>query len=150
MATRPVKSASVANQNWANAMASPNTQSKYTQGVQAVTQSPNAAAASPSATAKYATATANAVSSGRLAAANNSVSLSTWQQAATAGATALATGAAKGKARQLAAATKLQGAWQAARDAANAIPSDGTLATAAQKVMASMQAMRAAVGKPTS
>lgn len=148
--TRPVKSAAQANSNWKAAMSSPQTIQKYQQGVQSVTVSPNQTAASPAAVAKYQSKTAEAVSSGRLAAANSAVPLQRWQSAASNGAARLASGAANGSANQMAAATKMQGAWQAARDAAAAIPDDGTLATAAAKVMASMAAMRQGAGKGNS
>lgn len=147
--SRPVKTAAQAQTNWANAMSAPTTAQKFTQGVQGVTQSPNAAAASPQAIQKYANSTAQAVASGRLAAGNQAVTLQQWQQAAAAGAASLASGASKGKAKYGVKAQQLQGAWQAARDAANAIPSDGTVATAVAKVQAAITAMKAAVGKPT-
>lgn len=144
---RPVKSASQANANWKAAMQSPMASQKYQQGVQAVTVSPNATAATPAAVQKYQSKTAEAVASGRLAAANNAVPLQRWQQAAIAGAARLSSGAANGSQNQLNAATRMQSAWQAARDAAAAIPDDGTLASASAKVMAAMQAMRAGAGK---
>lgn len=147
--SRPVKTAQQANANWASAMASPQASQKYTQGVQAVTVSPNQMAATPQAVAKYQQATAAAVASGRMAAANNAVPLDRWKQAAAQGASRLASGASNGKQKQLAAAQKMQVGWQAARDAADAIPSDGTLATAGAKVMAAMAAMKQAAGKPT-
>lgn len=148
--TRPVKSASQANANWKAAMSSPQASQKYQQGVAAVTVSPNQTAASAAAVQKYQTNTAAAANSGRLAAANMAVPLQRWQQAATAGAARLASGAANGSANQMAAATRMAPAWQAARDAAAAIPSDGTLSSASAKVMAAMQAMRQGSGRGNS
>lgn len=148
--SRPVKTAAQANQNWLSAMQSPQTSAKYTQGIQGVTVSPNQTAASPEAVAKYANRTAEAVSSGRLAAANNAVPLQKWQSGAQAGAARLSSGAATGKQNQMAAATRMQPVWQQARDAAAAIPDDGSLASASAKVMAAMQAMRQGAGKGNS
>jgi hypothetical protein len=91
-----MKSAAEAAQNWATAMAQAG--AKYTAGVGRVTQSPNAKAAA--AASSYAAGTANAVASGKFAAANNAVPLSTWQQGCTQkGAQRLASGAqaAQGK-----------------------------------------------------
>lgn len=144
---RPVKSAQQANANWKAAMQSPQASQKYQQGVQAVQTSPNQTAASPAAVQKYMNRTAEAVSSGKLAAANNAVPLQRWQQAAIAGAARLASGAANGSQNQLNAAQRMQGAWQAARDAAAAIPDDGTTASALAKVAAAMNVMKGAAGK---
>lgn len=148
--TRPVKTPEQANANWSARMADQTTQQKFVQGVQSVTESPNAKAASPAAQQKYMNATQNAVTSGRMAARNQAVGVDKWKQATAAGAQAMAAGAARKKQKQLDAARRLSAGWQAARDAAAAIPHDGSTQAALAKVAASITAMKAAAGKPTS
>jgi hypothetical protein len=145
----PVKTAAQANANWKARMADATTKQKFVQGVQGVTVSPNSLAAQPQAIQKYLNAVTDAANSGRLAAGNNRVDVNAWKTATASGADRLASGAAAKANKQLAAAQRMQGAWQSARDAAAAIPHDGTLASASAKVMAAMTAMRSAVGKST-
>lgn len=147
MARGPVKTPQQANANWKSAMQAPQTSEKYRQGINSVQTSPNAAAAAPAAVAKYQQKTQEAVTSGRMAAANNAVPLDRWKGAASAGAARLGTGAANGSAKQMAAAQKMAPAWQAARDQAAAIPDDGSEASALAKVAASMRAMKQGAGK---
>lgn len=143
----PVKNASQANQNWVTAMQAPTTSAKYTQGVDAVQQAPNALAATPEAMAKYTANTQAAVASGRMASANQAVTVDKWRSAAKQGAARLSSGAANARAAHMAAAQKMQAGWQAARDGANAIPDDGTEASALAKVAAAIRAMKQAAGK---
>lgn len=147
MARGPVKTPQQANANWKSAMQSPQTSAKYTQGINSVQTSPNASAASAQAVAKYQAKTQEAVTSGRLAAANNAVPLDRWKSAAGQGAARLSTGAANGSAKQLAAAQRMAPAWQAARDQAASIPDDGSEASALAKVAAAMRAMKQGAGK---
>lgn len=144
---RPVKTAAQANANWVGAMQSPTTSAKYTQGVDAVTQSPNHAAASAEAQAKYAAKTQEAIASGRMAAANMAVSVDKWKSATKQGAARLSSGAANAREAHMRAANKMAPGWQAARDAASSIPSDGSEASALAKVAAAMRAMKQAAGK---
>jgi hypothetical protein len=138
MSTAPVTSAADAASNWAAAMASPTTQTKYTQGVNRVTVSPTAAAASADALNRYQQNTAQAVASGRMAAALNNVSLQAWQAAVAASAGNLSRNAQAKKAKQAAAAVKLQPVWQAMRNAANSLPKGG-VANAVARVQAALQ-----------
>lgn len=147
MAKGPVKNAQQANANWKAGMQAPQTAAKYQQGVNNVSQSPNAAAASPQAMAKYAQNTQAAIASGRMAAANNAVGLDKWKAAANKGAARLSTGAANNAEKHLAHAQKFQSVWQAQRDAAQAIPHDGSVSSAVARVQAAMQIAKQAAGK---
>ena len=147
MSSRPVKTAQQANANWKAAMASPTTSAKYTQGVNAVTESPNAKAASPEAQAKYLRKVTDAVQSGRMAQKNSAVGVQKWKDAASKGAARLSTGATNGAQNHMDAATRMQPGWQAARDAANAIPNDGSEQAIAARVLASVREMKRAAGR---
>ena len=116
---------------------------KYAAGINAVTESPMAKAAAPQSLQKYAMNTqAASVPGGRMEQGLNSVSLAQWKtQAAGVGATNLVTGATKGAPKLAAKAQQLIGAYTAAKSAAAGV--QGTSA----KVMASINAMRAAFGK---
>lgn len=121
---------------------------KYTDGVNAVTESPTAKAATPEAQALYLRNIQESVSSGRRAAALQNVSLQQWKDAAVKkGANRLASGAQ-------AALPKVQAFFQnwapvfaQASQAAAAIPNDGSIETALAKVRASITVMRQAAGK---
>jgi hypothetical protein len=145
---KQVKSAAAQNAAWLAAMQAPAAAANYKSGIQATTENPMAKAASPTAQARYLNSVTAAVQSGRMAAKLNAVPMQYWQsQAMNMGSMNLASGARKGSAKQLAAAQRLQSVQQAASDAAAAIPSDGTAATAIAKFTASLQVMMAAKGK---
>lgn len=116
---------------------------KYAAGINAVTESPMEKAANPAALQKYAIATqAASVPGGRMETGLRGVSLQQWKsQAAGVGATNLVTGAQKGAPKLAAKAQQLIGAYTSAKAAAAGVT--GTSA----KVMASINAMRAAFGK---
>lgn len=138
MASGPVTSAADAATNWANAMASPLTTQKYTQGVSRVTVSPTSSAASAESLNRYVQNTAQAVSSGRMAAKLNAVSLQQWQAAVQAASGNLSRNAAVKKQNQANAAAKLQPVWQAMRNAVQNLPKGG-VANAVARVQAALQ-----------
>lgn len=145
---KQVKSAAAQNAAWLAAMQSPTAAQNYKAGVQGFSGNPMALAASPTAQARYLNSVTAAVQSGRMAAKLNAVPASYWQsQSLASGAMNLAAGARKGSAKQLAAAQRLQAIQQQASDAAAAIPSDGTAATAIAKFSAALQIMMSAKGK---
>lgn len=65
--------------NWASAMGSAQTATRYKAGVQAVTVSPTQLAATPEAMDRYVQGVQQSVSSGKRAAALNAVTLAMWQ-----------------------------------------------------------------------
>lgn len=91
------KSAQEIVQAWQQAMASPQTQQRWVQGIQRTTVNPAQAAAQR--LDAYAAACQAAVSSGRMAQALQQVTLQQWQQACVAMAARLASGAQKGLTR---------------------------------------------------
>jgi hypothetical protein len=115
-----VKSTQDIVQKWQQRMAGAG--AAYTAGVNAVTESPmqKAAAALPKALANY----TEAVTSGRMAAALNSVPIAFWKSQAAGGAGKLASGAAKGAPKMMKAIAALQPVWAAAKAAAQAAGDD--------------------------
>jgi len=143
-----VKSAQTAIDNWNAGMRNPATISKYKAGIAAVTVSPTALAASSAAQQKYLSAVTQAVTSGRMAAKLNGVSLQQWQQQAqNIGANNLSMGAAKGLPKYTAFAQKWQPIWAQASQAAQAIPNDGSMQAALARVQAAITVMKQAAGK---
>lgn len=142
-----VKTPAEANNNWVAGMQAPQTATKFQQGVDSVSVAPNALAASPEAMQKYQQNTQAAIASGRMAAANNAVGVDKWKAATKQGAARLSQGAANNRAKHLASVQKMAAGWQQARDNAAAIPNDGSEASIAAKVLASVRAMKAAAGK---
>lgn len=141
--------ANTAASNWAAGMNATG-QAKYKQKVGAYQGNPMAMAAAPAAQQKYLSSVTDAVQSGRMAAKLNAVDPNFWKSQTTgAGATNWLNSATKGKPKYVAFAQKWAPTWAQAQQAAAAIPHDGTLASAAARVMAVMQVMRAAAGKPT-
>jgi hypothetical protein len=133
---------------WVSAMQSPNTAAKYKAGIAATTVNPMQLAASPAAQAKYAANTAAAVSSGRMAAALNAVSMQTWQNNASGvGAMALTSGATKATGKVQAHFNKWAPIYAQAKQAAEAIPNDGSMAAALARVQAAITVMKQAAGK---
>lgn len=133
---------------WANAMRSATTKANYIAGVNAVTESPTAKAASPTAQQRYLTATQEAVTSGRMAARLNAVTLQQWQAAAAGiGAQNLSNAATKGAAKVTANFQKNMQVYMNASAAAAAIPADGSVSTAVAKVQAAITAMKQGFGK---
>jgi hypothetical protein len=127
--------------NWSKGMASAGP--AYTAGIQAFTGNPMALAAAPTAQQKYLTSTADAVNSGRMANALNSADPSLWKNNAVAyGPTGLSTAGQKKKSKYMAAMQKWSGVYAAASAAAANV--QGTSA----KVMAAINTMRTAAGKP--
>lgn len=132
-------------QNWANAMASPTTSQKYTQGIQGVTQSPGAAAATDQALARYQAGCAASVASGKRA-ASLQYSLQSWQQAAIQkGAPRLASGAQMALPKFQAFAQKWAPIYQQASAAAHALPKGG-LGNAMARVQATISVLMQAAG----
>lgn len=127
--------------NWQRGMAAAGP--KYTAGINAVQSNPAEAASTPEALAKYQAATSAAgAPGGRMQQGLSKVTLQSWKAAASGvGATNLVTGAQKGAPKLAAVAPQLIAAQQAAKTAAAGVT--GTSA----KVMASINAMRAAFGK---
>lgn len=119
---------------WASRMAGAG--QAYQDGIGGVTESPTAAAA-----AKLDKALANyteSITSGRMAAALNGVTLASWKAAAVAGASRLTSGAAKGKPKMLKAQQVLIPYQQQAAAAAKAAGDDPVARfTAAMNVMKS-------------
>jgi hypothetical protein len=150
MAGKTVKSAAQIAQNWSAAMQAPTTAQKYAAGVNAVTQSPMAAAATPAAQQKYLASVTAAVNNGHMAAQLNATPLQTWKtNASSTASTSFAKGASKGMPKMTAAMQRMQPGYQAASDAAAAIPNDGTATSISSKVIAAINAMKTAAGKPT-
>lgn len=94
----------------------------YQAGINAVTESPTAKAAQS--LDKAAANFQEAVSSGRMAAALNAVSVSSWKASCATGASKLASSGAKGSPKMVKAAAVLIPAWQQMRAAADAAPDD--------------------------
>lgn len=128
--------------NWKRGMQSAG--AKYTAGVNAVTESPMDKAASPQSRQKYAQSTQQAaVDGGRMETGLRRTTLDSWKRAAAGvGAANLVTGAQKGEPKLAAKAQQLVDAQRAAKDAA------ANATGIAGKVLASVNAMRAAFGKP--
>lgn len=140
------KTAAQMAQNWTNAMANPSTSNNYKAGIQGTTVNPMAAAASPEAQALYAQNTAAAVSSGRMAAALNAVSMSTWQNnAINVGAARLSTGAQKASSKMQSFFNKWAPIYAQASAAAKALPKGG-MANAMARVQAAISVMMNAAG----
>jgi hypothetical protein len=117
----------------------------YKAGIQAVTEAPTQAAARR--LDLYRQRTAEAVDSGRMAAALQSVSLESWKSAAiNTGAGRLASGAQKGQARYASFAQKFAPVWSQISQQVQSMPK-GTREAAAARVMAAADAMKAAAGK---
>lgn len=130
-------------QAWQQGMSNPQTATNYTNGINAVTESPMAAAATPAAMQAYVAGVQNSVNNGSRAAALNGVSISTWKNnATTVGAQRLASGAQKASPKYLAAMQKWAPLYAQASQAAAAITGPkGNLATALAKVQASLTVM---------
>lgn len=143
MAAKAMKTAEQINASWDAAMRDPRTQQKYKDGIARTTVNPMALAASPEAMDKYANAVQESVTSGRRAAALNNADPNQWKQnAQTVGASALATGATKSKAKHLKKMQQMAPVYAQASQAAAAATG------VAAKVLASINTMRQAVGKP--
>jgi hypothetical protein len=105
---------------WANGISKAG--EKYKNGINGVTESPTAKAAQN--LDKAAMNYMESVTSGRMAAALNSVSISSWKQSCITGASKLASSGAKGSPKMARAANVLIPAWAAMRQAADAAPDD--------------------------
>jgi hypothetical protein len=137
-----VKDAATMAANWQKGMQQAG--AKYTQGIQNYQGNPGDVAAQPDRIALYVQNTAAAASSGRLAAALTAPGAGQrWRDNALKfGAQNLATGAAKGLAKYQARATALHAVYQAASDAANALPKTDSVG----RFMAAYNVMKAAKG----
>jgi hypothetical protein len=139
------KTAQQAIQAWQAAMASPQTQSNYVAGINAVTSSPMAAAAQQS--AKYLAGIQQAVSSGKWQQALENASFPQWKQNATqTGAQRLASGATKALPKYTAFAQKYSPVWAQMRAASAAVQGSG-MGAATAKWQAAMQVLMSAAGK---
>lgn len=134
--------------NWQAGMRNPQTVQKYKDGINGTAINPMAAAAAPAAQQKYLRNTADAVNSGRMAAKLNSVPMEFWKsQAINIGANNLSMAAQKGAQKMTNFFNKFAPVFQQAHDAAHAIPHDGSIASALQRVQAAITVLKAAAGK---
>jgi hypothetical protein len=121
-----VKSAQQIVSNWQQAMSSDRTVQNYTAGINRLTESPTAAAASGPAMQRYLDNVQRSVTSGRRAAALQSVTLEQYKAQATGiGAQRLKSGAQKGQAKMARAMQKWQPIYQQMRDTAASMPKGG-------------------------
>jgi hypothetical protein len=131
-------------------MKSTQTKERYKSGVMKVTTSPMAQAATPESMDAYKRGIEESISSGRRADALNSASFADWKSNASGiGADRLQTGAMKGKQKLARKAAALCQGFADAQAAAAAIVNDGTGAAISARVLASVNAMKKAAGKPT-
>jgi len=127
---KTVKSADQINKNWIAAMQSGTTQAKYKDGINRFQGNPMALAASDQATQKYLAHIQQAVTSGKRAQSLNNADPAMWKtNALNVGATGLGTGATKKAAKQLKRMQAWQPVYQAASNAAAAVPDDGGINT---------------------
>jgi len=130
---------------WIAGMQSPNTQTKYRNGIAGFQGNPMALAATTQALTKYANACQQSVVNGKRAASLNSADPNIWKtNAMNLGAPGLGTGATKAKAKMLARMTKWAGVYAQASQAAAAVPDDG--GTNVGKIQAALQVLKAAKG----
>lgn len=133
-----------------DAMKSTQTKDRYKAGIAKVTTSPMAAAATTEAMDAYKRGVEESISSGRRADSLNSASFPDWKQNASGiGADRLQTGAVKGKQKLARKAAALIQGFNDAKAAAMAIPNDGTAAAISARVLAAVNAMKKAAGKPS-
>lgn len=131
-------------------MKSTQTKERYKSGIAKVTTSPMAQAASPENMEAYKRGVEESISSGRRADALNNASFADWKSNASGvGADRLQTGALKGKQKLARKAAALIQGFNDARSAAAAIVNDGTATAIASRVLAAVNAMKKAAGKPT-
>jgi len=143
---KQVKDAAQINKNWVAAMNAPTTQTKYKDGINRYNGNPMAAAATPEAMQRYTDHVAKSVTSGKRAASLNAADPAMWKQnSLNVGAIGLGTGANKKSAKQLKVAQRWQPIYQAASNAAAAVPNDGGIN--AGKWQAAVQVMQQAKGK---
>jgi hypothetical protein len=142
------KSAQDSAAKWLAAMQAPATSQAYAAGVAAVTVSPTAQAATPQAEQLYLQGVQDAVSSGRRAAALNSVTLQAWQAAASGkGAQRLSSGAQAAQGKVQAFFTKFAPVFQNIHQTVNAMPKGG-MANSLARVQTAITLLKQAAGKP--
>jgi hypothetical protein len=133
--------------NWIAAMGSGDTQRKYKEGINRVTENPMAKAASPEAMDRYQRGVSESIATGRRAAKLNAVPMQRWQQnAANIGAAALATGAAKGKGKMQEAAQKWAPIYGQVSATVQAMPK-GTRADSKARAAAAIDMLMDAAGR---
>ena len=121
------------------AMASPQTQTNYKNGINGYNGNPMALAATPESQALYSQNTQAAVTSGRMAAALNAASPQEWKQnATTVGAMNLASGARKAGPKQLRFYQKAIPIYAQMKSAAASLPKGGGLAGAQARANAAL------------
>lgn len=132
---------------WVQQMGSPQTQTRYKNGVQAVTTSPTALAASPEATQNYLNGIQQAVASGKRQASLNAVSLQSWQSTTiNKGAPRLGTGAAASQNKFQTAMTKWAPIYTQISQQVAQMPKGG-LANAVARSQAAITALMQAAGR---
>lgn len=133
---------------WLAAMQSPATSKAYTDGINAVTQSPTMLAAAPDAEQRYLQNTAESVNSGRRAAALQAVTLQAWQQITTSkGAQRLSTGATAAGPKMQSFFAKWNPIFANVSQTVRAMPKGG-MANALARVQTTIQMLKQAAGKP--
>lgn len=133
---------------WGAAMKAPTTRQNYVDGINSTAVNPMEMAASEAATQLYLNKVQQSVASGRRQAALRSASVADWKNnAVNVGANSLSTGATKAANKVQAHFQKWSPIYEQARQAAAAIPKDGTIGGAMAKVQASLQVLMAAAGK---
>lgn len=136
------KSAAQMSDSWTKGMQAPQTRQNYIDGINNTTVNPMAAAATPEAMNLYLTKVQQSVSSGKRQRKLMAANPATWKtNATTVGANSLTTGATKAKTKVDAHFQKWQPIYQQAAAAAAAIPHDGSMGSALQRVQAAMQVM---------
>lgn len=141
---KKVVDAATAAQNYQSGMAGAS--AKYKQGIQRYQGNPMAEAATPDAEARYLQNVTAASTSGKRARALQAVPVSRWRDnAMTEGANRLTSGAAKAKDKVAAHFQAFTPVYQAASDAANALPKGG-IGNAVARVQAALQVMMSAAG----
>lgn len=141
-----MKSAQQAVANWLKAMASPQTQQAYKDGINNTTVNPMAQAATPQAMDAYLNGVQQSVTSGRRAAALNAADPNMWKQnAVNVGASRLASGAQKSQGKYNNKISKYAAVWPQMRAAAQALPKGG-LANAQARANAALAVIMQAAG----